>query len=234
MAKLMVDVDVSKAVEGIMAIRQATRGLGPDYEIRTVMGTVEIRGEGDEPRTLVGVSPPWDTLSTEGALPGFRETFERGAFTNLEDDILVTVEHDNGKILGRSSAGTARFSDTPEGLRYEADLPDTVAARDLEVSVERGDITGSSFEFLVHEDGDRWVEENGTVTRTVKKDGAAVRQAGPVSRPAYGDAPQVALRCEQKVAELTAPPVDTAKAERARQLREAELALAESGLGSGA
>ena len=202
-----------------------------EYEIRTVTGTVEIRDSDDGPSILIGVSPPWETLSSEGALPGFRETFERGAFTNLDDDILVTVEHDNSKILGRTSAGTATFTDTPEGLRYEVELPDTTAARDLAESIKRGDVTGSSFEFVVHKDGDRWVEENGSVTRTVKKAGAAVRQAGPVSRPAYGDAPQVALRCEQMVKELKEPPVDTeAVIARAHELREVELELAESGL----
>ena len=121
-----------------------------------------------------------------------------------------------GRLDGKDGQITARIG------RFDGRLIDT--------PVGRGDVTGSSFEFFVAEDGDRWVEENGTVTRTVKKGGATLRQVGPVSRPAYGDAPQVALRCEQKVAELTAPPVDTGKAERERQLREAEMALAKSGL----
>jgi len=202
-----------------------------EYERRTITGTIEIRGEGDEPRTLIGVSPPWDTLSSEGALPGFRELFERGAFTNLDDDILVTVEHSNAAILGRTASGTVKLTDTPEGLRYEVALPDTTASRDLQASVKRGDITGSSFEFGVHEDGDRWVDENGSVTRTVKRGGAYARQFGPVSRPAYGSAPKVSLRCEEMVAELSAPPADnTAQRERGALLRETELAIAESGL----
>jgi len=201
----------------------------PQYDVRTVEGTVEIRGEGDEPRTLIGVSPPWDTFSAEGALPGFRETFERGAFANLDDDILITVEHNNAAILGRTSAGTLTLKDTPKGLRYEVELPNTSAARDLEESIRRGDITGSSFEFLTNEGGDRWVEENGQVTRTVKKKGAMLRQVGPVTRPAYTDAPQVALRCEEKVKELTPAPVDeAAAASRGRELDLLELELAES------
>jgi len=213
------------------AVAPSRQGKGAimDYEIRTIQGTVEVRGDGEEARTLVGVSPPWETWSSEGALPGFREQFERGAFDNLDDDILVTVEHDNAKILGRTAAGTLRLSDTPEGLRYEVELPDTTAARDLVQSIKRGDISGSSFEFRVHEDGDRWVEESGVVSRTVKKGGAVLRQVGPVTRPAYGDAPAVAMRCAQKVAELTAPKVDEdAARQRRSQIREAELAIAES------
>ena len=164
-------------------------------EVRHVAGTVELREEGEGGgQKLVGMAPPWDTPSADGALPGFREVIERGAFSNLSDDIIATVEHDNRSILGRTSVGTLSLRDTEEGLVYEVNLPDTTAARDLAESVRRGDISHSSFEFIVKKGGDRWVEEGDSITRTVKRAGALLRQVGPVARAAYPDAAPVALR----------------------------------------
>ncbi len=199
-----------------------------DYEIRTVAGTVEIREHEDKPTTLVGVAPAWDTLSTPGAVWGVdRERFKRGSISNLDDDIVATIEHDNAKIIGRTTAGTLKLSDTKEGLRYEVDLPDTSPARDLAESIKRGDVTGSSFEFFALEEE---VEiEDKEVVRTVTS--AVLRQVGPVLRPAFADAPEVSLRCQEMVKELKAPKIDAEAARlRAHKLREAELSLAESSL----
>ncbi len=185
----------------------------------------ELRADGDdEGATLIGTAPPWDTFSAEGALPGFREIFERGAFENLSGDIISTVEHDNSKIIGRTSAGTLDLADEKVGLRYSVKLPDTTAARDLRESVGRGDITGSSFEFLVKEGGDRWVEEDGQVTRTIKRKGATLRQVGPVTSPAYTDAPEVSLRS------FEAWKAGQKQDEAAAESRRRRLALAEAEL----
>ena len=204
-----------------------------EYESRAIEATLELRGEGDGPRTLVGISPPWDTLSKRGAIRGgVLEKFERGAFSNLTDDIVATVEHDKKAIIGRTSAGTLRLQDSPEGLRFEVDLDDTTDAVDLAKRVRRGDITGASFEFAVPKpEGHRVEIRSGGVIRTILEGGAILRQVGPVGRPAFDDVPAVSLRCAEEIETLTAPPVDdTAAIERAHQLREAELALAESGL----
>ena len=206
--------------------------MNENTEIRTFQGTCEIRaGAEGEPTVLVGIAPPWNTLSSEGALPGFREVFKRGAFSNLKDgEIVATLEHDNSKPLGRSSAGTLTLKDTPEGLRYEVELdPGRSHDADLMRSVERGDITGSSFEFFVSEDGDKWVEEAGAVTRTIKRGGGVLRQVGPVLSPAFRDAPAVSLRCEQKLAEIReADEEATEQAERDSANRRRELDLAEA------
>jgi HK97 family phage prohead protease len=198
-----------------------------EYEIRSY-GTLELRADDDSPATLVGVAPAWETLSTPGAVWGVdREKFARGSISNLGDDILVTIEHDNARILGRTGAGTATLTDTPEGLRYEVELGDTTDDLDLIKRIKRGDVNGSSFEFFAEEEELDTVD--GESIRTVTS--AVLRQVGPVARPAFGDAPKVSLRCAEKVKALKAPvEPDPGKAERARQLREAELALAESSL----
>jgi hypothetical protein len=56
-----------------------------------------------------------------------------GAMTKTlsERDITANHEHDPRLYLGRTSAGTLRFEDSPTELRYEVDLPDTSAGRDV-------------------------------------------------------------------------------------------------------
>ena len=70
-------------------------------------------------------------------------------------------------------------------------MPDTSYARDLMVSIERGDVTQSSFGFIV--DRDRWEEDDeGRVIRTIE----TFRQlldVSPVTFPAYPEA-DVGLR----------------------------------------
>ena len=198
-------------------------------EVRHIAGTVELREDGEGgTRKLVGMAPPWNTPSADGALPGFREIMERGAFSNLSDDIIATVEHDNRSIIGRTSAGTLSLRDTDDGLVYEVDLPDTTAARDLAESVRRGDVSHSSFEFIVKKGGDRWVEEGESITRTVKRDGALLRQVGPVARAAYPDAAPVALRSMESWRRETAE--EAAERESSRNRNRLALAEAETSL----
>lgn len=165
-------------------------------EVRSLPLEIRIRRGEDGKRTLVSTAPPWDTLSQD--LGGFRERFARGAFGDLDEaDIISTVEHDGRMLIGRTPL-TLRLEDTDEGLRYEVDLPDTSAGRDLAELVERGDIRGSSFEFSVESDGDDWEQDDevGWI-RTVRS--ARLYQVGPVTNPAYQDGTQVALRSLDRV-----------------------------------
>ena len=58
-----------------------------------------------------------------------KESFAPRAFdfaVNQEPDrpIDVLIGHDFGKPIGSRRAGTARFEDGPDALRFEVDLPD--------------------------------------------------------------------------------------------------------------
>ena len=151
-------------------------------ERRLVNTEFETRAQDGKASQVVGYGAVFDSLSEN--LGGFREKIAPGAFDGaLDDDIRGLINHDSNLILGRSTAGTLRVSTDDHGLRYEIDLPDTTYARDLSVSMQRGDISQSSFGFFVDEDD--WIEdEDGLVIRTIKK----VRQlldVSPVTFPAY-------------------------------------------------
>ncbi len=114
------------------------------------------------------------------------ERIQPGAFTRAieeADDVRGLFNHEPSQILGRTKANTMRLSEDPTGLRYEIDIPDTQIGRDVATSIERGDVTGSSFAFSVSEGGSQ-VRKDGTITvREIS--GVDLFDAGPVTYPAY-------------------------------------------------
>jgi uncharacterized protein len=157
---------------------------------------IRVEGDADSGRKLVGKAVPYNTWSEEhfGFGGKFRERILSGAFDLEDRDILVTVEHDNGALLGRTASGTARLEERKDGLYYSVDLPDTTAGRDVAELVERGDIRGNSFEFIAT--ADDWDEEDRTISKGM------LFQVGPVASPFYDADTTVALRSKQAAAEV--------------------------------
>lgn len=138
----------------------------------------------DDHAKIVGHAAVFNTLSAE--LWGFREEVAPGAFSQTieQDDVRALFNHDPNFVLGRNTAKTLRLSEDDKGLLYEIDPPDTQFARDLMVSIERGDITQNSFSFSVLPDGQEWREDgNGTLIRTLTH--VKLYDISPVTFPAY-------------------------------------------------
>jgi HK97 family phage prohead protease len=124
---------------------------------------------------------PYDGVLSSN-LGGYREVYEAGAFAaGLADDPRVTFLHDEGKILGRVSANTARFWEDAEGVHAECTPPEASWATDLLVSMQRKDIDGSSAAFWILKD--RWEMRGNQKVRIVEK--ALMREAAVHSFPAY-------------------------------------------------
>lgn len=164
-----------------------------EIERRSIGGTVEIRTVDGGKRVVRGYAAPYgkrsENLGSEKR-PIF-EVIEPGFFDEvMNDDVRALFNHDPNGILARCRAGkgTLRLFSDDTGLGYEFDLPDTRAGQDLAVSLARGDIDGASFGFQVKKGGDKWKEENGVITRTLKKGGCArLLDVSPVTYPAYPD-----------------------------------------------
>ena len=91
---------------------------------------------------------------------GMYEVLVPGAFTRAlaeGQDVRHLVNHDPSLLIGRTKAGTTVLSEDAQGLRFKTALPDTQLARDLRVSVDRGDINECSFGFICRKA--TWVEE---------------------------------------------------------------------------
>lgn len=157
----------------------------PDREVRTFeMNEFRIeRRDGEKPK-IVGHAAVFNQRSED--LGGFREQIAPGAFADAikQDDIRALFNHNPDHVLGRNKAGTLALREDDTGLFIEITPPDTQLARDLVISMERGDITQMSFGFRVRANGYNWAEDaDGTVVRTL----TAVRlfDVSPVTYPAY-------------------------------------------------
>ncbi|UVI39341.1 HK97 family phage prohead protease [Qipengyuania spongiae] len=129
------------------------------------------------------------TFSATADLGAFRERISVGAFRNaLSGDILALLDHDAGKVLGRTRTGTLELREDDKGLAFSLDLPDTAAGRDVLALAARGDLGGMSFGFLVPEGGEEWDGD----TRTLRS--IDLREISVVSAwPAY-EGTEIALR----------------------------------------
>jgi HK97 family phage prohead protease len=120
------------------------------------------------------------------------ERVARGAFARAcreGDDCRALYNHNSDAVLGRTSSGTCRIEEDEKGLKYSVDLPDTTVARDLASLVDRGDINGSSFGFVVEQESWRESEEEGgkrIACRTIES--VRLLDVGPVTYPAYSSA----------------------------------------------
>lgn len=157
---------------------------------------VELRAEGDakSPR-LAGYAAVFDKPSQD--LGGFIEVVKPGAFTrtlNSDRDPLALVQHMPQLVLGRRSAGTLRLKEDRNGLAFEIDVPETTAARDLLVSVQRGDVKGASFAFTTPKGGDRWSVRGDQVLRELLD--VDLHEITVTAVPAYADT-EVAVRSFQ-------------------------------------
>ena len=113
---------------------------------------LEYRGEGDNKKPyMVGHAAVFNTLSKN--LGGFRELIHANAFDDvLEDDVQILLNRDENEILASTKSGTLSLSVDDKGLRYEFDVPNTTAGRDLLVYLERGDVTEVYSGFEIAED----------------------------------------------------------------------------------
>ncbi len=157
--------------------------------------TIETREkDGAKTRVMRGYAAKFNTLSDD--LGGFRERIAPGAFTRTitEDDIRALKNHNSDMVLGRCNdkkkKKTLRLSEDSIGLSIECDLPNTSFARDLEESMNRGDVDQMSFGFMVrwYPDGTRgsnWTFENGEDIRTLTD--VILFDVSPVTFPAYPD-----------------------------------------------
>lgn len=121
----------------------------------------------------------------------FIEELAAGAFTDTlkSEDVRALIDHDTGRVIGRSGAGTLRLKEDERGLYTEIDLPDTSDGRDLAVQLERGDISGMSFGFRVTKE--EWDETGEMPVRTIKA--VDLFEVSAVAFPAYADT-EIALR----------------------------------------
>lgn len=151
-------------------------------------------GEDDNSRVIEGLGIVYNSLS-ENFAPhmrgGFYELIEPGAANGLLDDenIMILDNHMSERVLGRNR-NTATLTDTPEGVLYRLNAPNTTVGNDMMENVRLKNIRKSSFAFVMKEEGvrmERGIKWEGlgeiNLRRVIKFD--RLLDFSPVTYPAY-------------------------------------------------
>jgi len=198
----------------------------PDSEIERRTHTVEMRVTGatigKRTPSIEGYAANFNSLSED--LGGFREMLMPGCFADAlkTSDVRALFNHNPDKILGRNVAGTLRILEDEKGLRFSVDPPETSYAKDLQISMSRGDVNQCSFGFRVAEDGDAWRKEpDGTYLRSILKVDRLF-DVSPVTYPAYA-ATSCAVRSLENYRHDTEVCESKAAADKAEEQRKMEM-----------
>jgi uncharacterized protein len=165
------------------------------------MYTTEFRAvKADGATKLEGYAAVFNKQSEN--LGGFREMIMPGAFTRTLKagaDVRALFNHDPNVVLGRTrdggKTGTLNLSEDDNGLKFSIDMPDTTAARDLMVLVERGDIQECSFGFVVKEQNWKKADAKSDVSELREITDCDLVDASVVTYPAY---PQTSVEARAK------------------------------------
>jgi len=212
-----------------------TRDLETVMERRTY--TAELRIEppsiGKRTPTIRGYAAKFNTLSevmpmkdTDGKTVYFREQLMPGCFSAAiaVSDCRSLFNHDPNLIMGRTLAGTLRIKEDDVGLAFENDPPDTSYSRDLQVSMQRGDISQCSFGFTVSDKGDSWERDSANPGQFIRSINSIARlyDASPVTYPAYVDT-SCALRSMHSQIDVEDAAASKAAADKAEEQRKMEM-----------
>ena len=180
--------------EGVVTRLEAEQERGKmKHETRNFDADFELRDEQDG-MTFVGYAAKFNSWSED--LGGFREQIEPGAFKRslrARGDVKLLINHDTGRVLASTRAGTMRLIEDEVGLRVEASLPNNTEGRDMAESLRRGDYSKMSFGFSVMKDS--W---NSDMTERSLKS-VKLFEASIVAFPAYSET-EAMVRSLDKVA----------------------------------
>jgi len=143
----------------------------------------------EENRTIRGYGIVFNKESVDLRAGGrvFREVIRPEAVRGVSlENVLSMHNHRSERLLGTTASKTMRVGVDEIGVWYEVDLPNAPTGHDVLESVRRGDTPGSSFQFDIRSDGDKWSMKDGRAFREVLQFNG-VYEMGPVSEPAYPD-----------------------------------------------
>ncbi|WP_461220965.1 HK97 family phage prohead protease [Lactococcus cremoris] len=156
---------------------------------------LSTRAEGEEKAVAIdGYAAVFNSKTNIGGW--FDEVIEPGAFSrSLSDngDIRALFNHNWDNVLGRTKSQTLELKEDEKGLNFKVELPDTSVARDLTISMERGDINQCSFGFFITDE--EWNYNVEPALRTIKE--VELFEISIVSIPAYDDTEASLVRSKE-------------------------------------
>jgi len=166
-------------------------------ETRSFQTVFELRKEesAQGPGFIEGYAAVFNSEAEIGGM--FREQIAPDAFSEvLADDVRALFNHNVDQILGRTKSGTLTLSQDSRGLYYRVELPDTELGRSLAELVRRGDISQSSFGFVVKDETYSDLDKS-LPLRTITKF-ERLLDVSPVTFPAFVDTTVAKRSLEEK------------------------------------
>ena len=163
--------------------QEFARAIAGQIERRTIVTELRADSGSDGAKFITGHGA---VFNQEAEIwDGIFEVVRPGAFlsTLQTEDVRALFNHEPNLILGRNRAGTLQLSEDEIGLAYRILVnPQVTYANDLYASLQRGDISQSSYAFLPV--SERW---------TQREDGSELRElfavqlfdVSPVTYPAF-------------------------------------------------
>ncbi len=152
----------------------------------------KVRAKGDDAKPgLTGYAAVFgqDYVIYESKSFRMIERIKAGAFTRAideEQDVRALFNHNPDNLLGRTTNHTLQLNQDNKGLSFDTDLDArTRIAQDIRCFVDRGDVTGCSFAFLVRKQTWTETEEDGFCTYQREIEDLDLFDVGPVTYPAY-------------------------------------------------
>lgn len=101
----------------------------------------------------------------------FTEVIAPNALDGVDlSNVFMLNDHDFTQVLASTKAGTLKLNVDSVGLHFVATLPDTTTANDVLANIKAGNVSDTSFGFVVADDGDQFTEDDdGNVTRTINQ-----------------------------------------------------------------
>ncbi len=182
----------------------------------------EKRSEGEmDDYYITGYAAKFNSETDLGYL---REIILQGAFDEvMNDDVRALKNHDENILLGRTKSKTAEIGTDEIGLWYRVKLDSRNSDHmNLYYSIERGDISESSFAFVIKEQSFVKGENGQSNLRKIMKI-ERLFDVSPVTYPAYKNTSinaSVALRSMAQIIKDEEPQnVDLQTEERARAIK---------------
>ena len=167
------------------------KNVDPNAERRFLTTPVRIEKRTDENNKETGlyeIEGQAALYNSTADIGWFTEEILPGAFDDVTgDDVRCLFNHDPNLILARSKEGkgTLELILTDTGLDYRYTTPDISYARDLQKSIELGNVDKSSFSFRIEKE--TWIEKEGQPDHRQIVKFSKLYDVAPVTFPAYND-----------------------------------------------
>lgn len=199
-----------------------------EFERRDFLFEIRAEQDAEKGNIITGRPIVYNSRTNLGA---FDEMIAAGALAKTDlTDVRFLVNHDVSRIpLARSrrNNGNSTMQLMPDdnglAIRVSLDTENNADARALYSAVQRNDLSGMSFAFLVEDGGDEWIDIDTDHPQRIIRSISRVLEVSAVTFPAYSDT-EIQARSKETL-ESVRSALDSARQQKAEEVDTSEIEL---------